>query len=181
MERNHHLIGSEHQENDIEHSFMVALLSWFICSHHKINLDLSKVLRYALVHDFVERYAGDTNTFASKSDRTKKAELEKAALAKLSEEFSGFKDMVDCLKRYEEKADEEALFVWTVDKMQALVLADMDGWRPYQKIKINYERFVQKHSEQLEKCSPYCKEIFVSLLEYCKTTFYDSPLRPKSS
>lgn len=175
VERNHHLIGSERQENDIEHSFMVALLCWFIYDRYDIKLDLSKVLRYALTHDFAERYAGDVNTFASDSDRQKKVELERAALARLSQEFSDFKDLATCMQKYEEKADEEALFVWTVDKMQALVLADMDGWRPYQKINVSYERFVQKHSEQLATCSPYCKEIFTSLLEYCKTTYYDKP------
>ncbi|HTE22407.1 MAG TPA: HD domain-containing protein [Candidatus Limnocylindria bacterium] len=175
IERNHHLIGSERPENDIEHSFMVALLCWFICSHYQLDLDMSKVFKYALAHDFVERYAGDINTYASQKDRQKKTKLEKAALKQLGKDFHEFGDLVETMQAYEDKADEEALFVWTVDKMQALVLADMDNWRPYKKINIEYARFVQKHSEQLAQCSPYCKEIFASLLEYCKTTYYDRP------
>jgi len=178
IERNHHLINSERQENDIEHSFMVALLSWSICSQNKLALDLSKVLRYALIHDFVERYAGDVNTFASQSAREAKVEREQAALARLSKEFVEFEDLVESLDHYEHKKDEEALFVWTVDKMQGMILADMDGWRPYRKINITYDRFIEKHSEHLAKASPYCKEIFASLFEYCKTTYYDRPIHP---
>ncbi len=181
IERNHHLINSERHENDIEHSFMVALLCWFICSQNKLDLDLSKVLRYALAHDFVERYAGDVNTFASQQERNKKVATEQAALKRLSQEFSGFADLVACLNDYEEKTDDEALFVWTVDKMQSLVLADMDGWRPYQKINITYDRFIQKHSEHLAEGSPYCKEIFASLFEYCKTTYYDRPAKSEGT
>ncbi|HUB92905.1 MAG TPA: HD domain-containing protein [Verrucomicrobiae bacterium] len=64
IKRNHMHIGSDQHENDIEHSFTVALLCWFICEHYTLPLDHAKVLKYAMAHDFVERYAGDTNTYA---------------------------------------------------------------------------------------------------------------------
>lgn len=175
VHRNHHLSGSERSENDVEHSFAVALLCWYIVDAHKINLDMTKVFKYAIVHDFAERYAGDVNTYASQADRNRKVKLEKAALARLSIEFSNFGDLVKVMNEYEGREDEESIFVWTVDKIQALVLADMDGWRPYKKIDIKYDAFVNKHTEQLKSASPYCKEIFEALLEYFKSTFYDRP------
>lgn len=175
INRNHHLIDSERQENDIEHSFMVAMLCWYICSHYALDLDLGKVLKYALTHDFAERYAGDTNTFATKVDREKKVAREKAATERLSREFDDFKDLVDIIRDYESKADDEALFVWTVDKMQALVLGDLDNWRPYQKLDITYDQFTSKYKELMVTASPHCEEIFESLVEYCKTTYYDRP------
>ena len=175
IERNHHLIDSERRENNIEHSFMVAMLCWYICSYHALKLDLSKVLRYALAHDFVERYAGDTNAFASKEVRERKVKLEKAAAERLGREFGDFGDLVDIIHGYEDKKDDEALFVWTVDKMQALILGDLDGWRPFQKIGVTYDQFVRKHKELAVTASPYCKEIFDTLVEYCKTTYYDQP------
>lgn len=175
IDRNHHLIDSDRHENNIEHSFMVALLCWYICSKYDLKLDLSKVLRYALAHDFVERYAGDTNAFASKEEREQKVVREKAAAERLNRDFADFKDLGSIIEGYENKTDDEALFVWTVDKMQALVLGDLDNWRPYQKLEITYERFVEKHKEHRAVASPYCKEIFDSLLEYCKTTYYDRP------
>lgn len=175
IDRDHHVLNSGRAENDIVHSFSVAMLCWFIVDEHNLKLDLNRVLKYALIHDFVERYAGDINTYASNEDRLKKVELEKAALVWLSDEFKGFPSLVEAMNAYEARSDDEALFVWTVDKLQALVLADLDNWRPYKKIGISYDRFEAKHNEQLQNCSPYCKDIFASLLEYFKTTYYDQP------
>lgn len=173
--RNHHVLRSDRSETDIDHSFSVVLLCWYVHSNHDIPLDLNKIFKYAIVHDFAERYAGDINTYASEADLKSKIAREEAAVEKLSMEFVEFGDMVESLKRYQAKADEEALFVWTVDKMQAIILAELDDWRPYKKIKINYDTFVKKHHEQLSRCSPYCKQIFEALLEYCKATHYDRP------
>ncbi len=118
IDRKHFLAKTERRENDIEHSFSVTLLCWFILNKYEIKLDISKILKYALVHDFVERYAGDVNIFANQKDRQKKVELEKESLAKLNLEFKDFTDLTITMSNYESKKDEEALFVWTVDKMQ---------------------------------------------------------------
>ncbi|MEO8691640.1 MAG: HD domain-containing protein [Candidatus Saccharimonas sp.] len=173
--RNHYLAGTERRENDIEHSMTVALLSWYIHDKYSLNLDISKILKYALTHDFVERYAGDVNTFATISERQDKVLREKDALDKLSAEFSGFGDMVLSMQAYESKTDEEALFVWTVDKMQQLIMGDMDQWRPYSEIFITYDQFVSKYKELLENSSKYCREIFEGFIEYSKSTYYDQP------
>ena len=175
VNRNHHLAGHDEPENDVVHSFAVAMLCWFIHDKYKLGLDLEKVLKYALTHDFAEVYAGDVNTYASKEARQQKIETEKIATGRLCEEFKEFKDLAATLRDYEAEADEEALFVWTVDKMQAYILGDLDDWRPYKKVGISYDRFAAKHSEQLSVCSPHCKEIFETVLEYCTTTYYDRP------
>lgn len=175
INRNHYLARTNRRENDVEHSYTVALLCWYIHDKYQIPLDIGKILKYALSHDVVERYAGDTNTFASPADRQKKVEREKQALERLASEFSGFPDLVTTMTEYERRGDAESLFVWTVDKMQALVLGDMDNWRPYQEINVTYEVFEAKHKEQLAECSPYCKEIFAELAEYSKSTYYDRP------
>lgn len=176
IERNHHLAGHEQSENDIVHSFAVAMLCWYICDTYAIPLDVTKILKYALIHDFTEKYVGDVSTYADEAARNKKGAMEKVALERLSNEFRRFNDLVGSLQAYESKADDEALFVWTVDKMQAYILGDMDNWRPYKRpIHITYDAFVAKHAEQLAQCSPYCKEIFSAVLDYCKTTYYDRP------
>ncbi len=175
VDRNHHRLESEVAENDVEHSYSVALLCWYL--HEKLNLklDLGKLMKYALIHDFVEVYAGDVNAYASKQERKQKVENEAIALERLTNELELFTGMTTLLKSYEEKGDEESKFVWTVDKMQALILADMDGWRPYKKLDISYDSFLKKHSWQLSICSSHCREIFSELFEYCKTTFYARP------
>ena len=175
IERSHNLAKTNRKENDIEHSLTVALLCWYIHDRYDLDLDISKVLKYAITHDFVERYAGDVNTFASQSDREAKVIREQAALEKLSTEYSDFPGMVTAMKEYESRQDEESLFVWSVDKMQGMIMGDMDDWRPYASLGITYEAFVRKHTEHLVKSSKYCKEIFEYLLEHCKQTYYDQP------
>jgi len=175
VNRHHYLAGHERSENDIEHSFAVAMLCWYICDTQYLDLDIAKILKYALVHDFVERYAGDVSTFASREARLEKVRHEKVARERLSKEFKSFPDLVSLMNAYETTEDEESLFVWTVDKMQAYIMGDLDAWRPYKKLGITYEQFIQKHSEQLAACSPYCKQIFESLLSYVRETYYQQP------
>lgn len=175
IDRAHYLANTNRHENDIEHSMTVAILCWYIHDRYKIDLDISKILKYALTHDFVERYAGDVNTFASSSERISKIDRERESLDKLSNEFNEFGDMISSMRGYESKADKESLFVWTVDKMQPLIMGDMDSWRPYREIGISYDQFIAKYDELLAKSSDYCREIFEGLIEYSKSTYYDQP------
>jgi 5'-deoxynucleotidase YfbR-like HD superfamily hydrolase len=151
----------------------VATLCWYIHDKYQIDLNIAKILKYAMAHDFVERYAGDVNTFASTSERNRKVQREQESLKRLSHEFGEFNDLVMSMQKYELKEDEEAIFVWTVDKMQQLIMGDMDGWRPYAEIKITYDQFQAKYEELLNKSSRYCREIFEELIEYSKYTYYD--------
>lgn len=175
IKRNHQHPSKEHYENDVEHSFSVALLCWYIISSNGLKLDIALVLKYAMAHDFVERYAGDVNTFASDDARKHKIETERIALQKLTLEFSDFPEMVDSMTNYEARSDDESLFVWTVDKMQALILGDLDNWRPYQRLDISFQQFSDKYTELSAVSSPYCKQIFESLIAYSKSTYYDRP------
>ncbi len=175
IDRNHNLAKTDRRENDIEHSMTVAVLCWYIISHYDLKLDIAKVLKYAIAHDFVERYAGDVNTFASKEERATKVIREQQSLDKLTIEFKDFPDLITSMTEYELKTDQEASFVWTVDKLQQLVMGDMDDWRPFERLSISYEQFCAKYQELLSKASPHCKEIFESFIEYSKTTYYDQP------
>jgi 5'-deoxynucleotidase YfbR-like HD superfamily hydrolase len=151
----------------------VAILSWYIHEKYNLNLDIAKILKYSLTHDFVERYAGDVPTFASRSERDNKVRREQESLNRLGEEFKDFEDMITTMREYEIKDDEESLFVWSVDKIQQLVMGDLDEWRSYAEAPITYDQFVSKYTELLGKSSKYSREIFESILEYSKTTYYE--------
>ncbi len=176
VNRNHHVLDSDRPENDTEHSFAVALLCWYLHEKLQLDLDISTILKYAMVHDFVEVYAGDVQTYANKALRQQKVIDEAKAAARLNTEFSSFRGMLQALNNYEAKADDEALFVWTVDKLQALVLSYLDDWRPHKKLNISYDNFLSKYHEQLAECSPHCKGIFEAAYEYCLMTYYDKPV-----
>lgn len=178
IRRNHYLAGQDERENDVEHSFSVAILCWLVCDQHSLGLDLTKIIKYALVHDLVEVYAGDTNTYAPAESRYHKKEREQQALLRLADELQRFPDLVTTIEAYEHKVDEESVFVWTVDKMQMLIMGSLDDWRPYKEISISYETFCAKQAEHLANSSIYAREIFKSLSDYCISTYYDQPKQP---
>lgn len=171
IDRKHYVPKTTRHENDLEHSFTVTLLCWYVYELRKPALDITKILKYAMAHDFVERYAGDVPSFASTEARETKIIREQEALARLSDEFSEFPDLVQTMQTYETKVDEESLFVWTVDKMQQLIMGDLENWGSYIEGGITYERFAEKYTETAKKGSVYCQDIFESLVDYCKTTY----------
>lgn len=177
VERNHSIPGTERHENVVEHSFSVAMLCWRIFEATKPPLDLQKILKYALVHDFPERGLGtDINTYAGKEERARKKEREAAELQKINREFTGFSGFIEALNNYEE-LDEEAFFVWSVDKMQAIILGEIDNWRPYRSYGVTYEQFCEKIEEFISESSPYVKDIFREVFESARETYYDNPDR----
>lgn len=176
VERNHYICDTDRRENVVEHSFSLAILCWRIFDIVQPPLDLTKILKYALIHDFSERGQGkDTNTYANKEEREVKKEREHKELNKMFSEFEDFIDFVNALKKYEMKEDEESLFVWSIDKIQAKVLGQMDHWRPYREYGITYKEYCDKSEEFLTKCSPYLKDIFAEVYEVTKKTYYDRP------
>ena len=175
INRHHYLTGQERSESNIDHSYAVAMLCWFIFDKYSVKLSLEKILIYALIHDLPEVYAGDVHTFADQQAREQKIVREHQATNRLVKEFKDFPSLADALKHYEAQADDEARFVWTVDKMQALILGAQDEWRPYREGNINYKRFAEKYSEIIAKGSPYAKEIFTALLDYVSVSYYDQP------
>ena len=56
-------------ETDIEHSYCLAMTSWQLATTLHLPLSQEKILKYALIHDLPEVYAGDVPLFSSDSKR----------------------------------------------------------------------------------------------------------------
>lgn len=112
-------------ENDAEHSYELAMTGWYLIDSLSLELDLNKVLKYSLVHDLVEVYAGDIDAFMHPGvDISKiKAENEQKALHLIEKEFAQFPDLLTWIEDYEKKSDQESVFVYVLDK----VIGDF-GW-----------------------------------------------------
>lgn len=120
-----HLGDTGRAENDIEHSYGLALTCWYLAPKIVPELDLSKILQYAIAHDTVEIYAGDTFSFGKQEHIDSKPAREDAALEQLSKNWPDFTEMVEAAKRYKDKADEEAKFVFAVDKILPVVMVNL--------------------------------------------------------
>jgi putative hydrolase of HD superfamily len=81
------------------------------------ELDRGKLAQYALVHDFVEVYAGDTVTLGM-IDKREKEEKEQAALERIKKEYDEvFPWIGEMIERYESQEDPEARFIKVLDKV----------------------------------------------------------------
>jgi putative hydrolase of HD superfamily len=160
--------GSKRMEHDSEHSYELAMLAWYLIDTRKLKLDVSKVLRYALLHDIVEVYAGDTyNHSTDIKFVSSKAERERKAAAKLKKNFFEFKEMHRVIHTYEEMKDKESRFVYALDKVVPLIKLYLDGGRRWKELAVSFEMMIENKVPKVAG-SPEVKEIFEELVKIIK-------------
>lgn len=127
-----HNTGEESLENDTEHSYQLTMLAWYIIDAYKLDLDKDLVIRYCLVHDLVEVYAGDTYIYSQdKTHFDSKSQRETDSFLRIEKEFPEFPEMLWLIERYEHKDDRESLFVYALDKIIPVLHIYMDDGRTW--------------------------------------------------
>lgn len=107
-------------ESDTDHTVMVGVIACAVASAFDPKLNVGLIAQFSLIHDLVEAYAGDTNTFGGLTEQgnTEKEEREAAALLRIESELSSSLPWVaDTIKKYEALSTPEARFVKTIDKV----------------------------------------------------------------
>ena len=122
LRMNLHADGSK-RENDAEHSWHLAVMAMLLEEYCAEKIDISRVIKIALVHDLVEVYAGDTFAYDAKGYEDKD-EREKMAADKLfgmleSEQAAFFRALWD---EFEEKSTPESRYANAIDRLQPLLL-----------------------------------------------------------
>lgn len=109
--------GDRH-ETDGEHTVHLQFIAVSYAARYHPRLDLGKVSLYALVHDFIEVYANDINSFtASPEVLAVKQANEEAALQQLRLELgTSWPHLIEWIERYESLWEPEARFVKSFDK-----------------------------------------------------------------
>lgn len=160
------------KENDAEHSYMLAMLCWYLADAYGLSLSKERVLRYALVHDLVEVYAGDTYFLDLEAQKTKQEREEKARL-RIAGEFPEFKDLDISIQRYEERADPEAEFVHAVDKLIPLVTNYLQRGHAWKQLNVDHEElYAQKrhkigdHKEVRDLLEQFIEDMRPRLKDY---------------
>ena len=98
---------------------MLGILACALAREIAPRLDLGLVAQFALIHDLVEAYAGDTNALRmmTEKDHDEKRAREHAALDRIREEMGeSFPWVHETIEAYESLATPEARFVKTIDK-----------------------------------------------------------------
>jgi len=121
------------RENDVEHSYFLAMLCWYLRDALKLDYSLEKIFRYALAHDVSEVYAGDTYFLDAEAQKTKKEREEKACM-RIANEFPEFEDLHATIEAYERREDPEAIFVYAVDKVLPFLINYMQSGAMWKKM-----------------------------------------------
>ncbi|PJC56032.1 hypothetical protein CO026_02530 [Candidatus Kaiserbacteria bacterium CG_4_9_14_0_2_um_filter_41_32] len=108
--------GETNSTNTAEHTFELVMLCWYIAGVEKLGLNHEKILKYALAHDLIEAYAGDTPAYDTEGQKTKH-ERERNAFEKIKAEFPEFPELITTIESYEDRDDEESKFVYAADKL----------------------------------------------------------------
>lgn len=167
--------GADRWENDMEHSYNLAMLGWYIVDSRKLPLDREKVFRYALAHDLVEVYAGDTYLYSEdKALLASKPERERLAAERLAAEFPEVPEMHDAIVGYVLKDDPESRFVYALDKIEPIVKMYLDDGRTWKEKDVTLEMLYESKKDKVAfspEISAYFDEFMVLLRQEEKRLF----------
>ena len=107
-------------ESDTDHTVMLGLIACSLAPAMHADLDLGLVAQYALVHDVVEVYAGDTPTLRQPDAATRaaKADRERRAWQRIHNRYADVSPWLpDLIAEYEALSTPEARYVKAVDKV----------------------------------------------------------------
>lgn len=153
-------------ETDTDHTVMLSLVACGLAESHYPKLDIGLVSQFALVHDLVETYAGDTPTLRiSTEQKQDKKAREHAAMERIAQEFGkSFPFIPRMISRYETQAEPEARFVRAVDKIipKATHILNKGATLRTQKISVTEARQTyQTQGEDMQRYASDFPEILV--------------------
>ncbi|HEU4677440.1 MAG TPA: HD domain-containing protein [Candidatus Paceibacterota bacterium] len=117
-------------ESDTDHTVMLSVVaSAFAKKLYPDSLDVGRVAEFAIVHDLVEAYACDTDSFGISAEAKRaKDEREREAYLRIEREFRDtFPWIPETIAAYERLDSREARFVKTADKLLSKVTHILNG------------------------------------------------------
>ena len=118
-------------ENSAEHSWHLALAILTLKDEFDIEIDLSKTIKMALVHDICEIGAGDISVYDP--ERSNKEREERKYISKLSDTHLTFVSEIKFLwEEYEEQSTKESRWVKVVDRLLPFMMnlnTDGKSWK----------------------------------------------------
>lgn len=135
-------------ENDAEHSYQLAVVAWYIIETEKLKLNKELCFMYALAHDLVEIYAGDT-FFYDKVASNSKHKREREALKKIKKRFSHFRNLVKIIEKYEKREGKESRFIYALDKILPPIQIYLENGKLWHEKGVSFKRLVENKSPKI--------------------------------
>lgn len=156
----HNWTTSGRQESVAEHSWRLAVLA-MLMEEDFPELDMNKVIRMCLIHDWGEAFTGDIPAFIkTEADEEKEADAIETLLKNLPETISsGFLTM---FKEMSDLTSDEAILVKALDKTETLIQHNEAGsgtWLPLEyDLNLTYGNEVCGHFEKTQQLRDIVRE-----------------------
>jgi len=134
--RQTHLTNHGRNENDAEHAWHMAIMSYLLKEHANAKIDIAKTMMMCLIHDIVEIDAGDTYAYDTESLKTQKAreDIAKERIYSILPDDQKT-ELIALFDEFEANETPEARFAHAMDNFQPLLLNNAnDGgdWKEHQ-------------------------------------------------
>ena len=163
-------------ENDTEHSYQLAMVAWYLIETDKLKLNKEKCLLYAMAHDLVEVYAGDTY-FLDDNRGNSKHKREEEALAKITKRFPKFKTLIKIIGEYEKKENKESKFIYSLDKIIPPIQIYLERGKLWHEKGVSFESLTENKKHKIAKSKTidkYWRELLKELTKNRKKLFPNS-------
>jgi 5'-deoxynucleotidase YfbR-like HD superfamily hydrolase len=169
-------------ESDTDHTVMLSVSACALGKKlYPDTLDLGIVAQFAIVHDLVEAYAMDTDSFGiTEIGKQKKDAREHEAFVRIEKEFKDIYPWIpEMIAQYEMLDTREARFVKTVDKLMSKITHILNNGAYFKSKGMdsetmwnNYQTMVKSAEEKYAKEFPELIELMDELIKESRRVTY---------
>lgn len=158
-------------DSSADHSWRLALMVFIIAEELRINLDLLKAVKIALIHDLAESITGDIDArlvkdnIYSKEDKQFAEEKAMKKFVEILPENIG-QEIYDLWSEYENMSTPEACYVKVLDKVETLMHILELGHPNY-----TDSELIGTYGNDIIEKAPELKEVFLTIKREIKEEF----------
>lgn len=146
--RQTHLSGNGRNENDAEHAWHMAIMSYLFREYANEKVDISRVMLMCLIHDIVEIDAGDTYAYDEAGIETQKAREDAAKeriFSILPEDQKA--ELTALFDEFEACGTPESRFAHAMDNLQPLILNNSNRGGDWKEHKVRSEQIYHRQEK----------------------------------
>ena len=119
--RRAYVTEEDRNENSAEHSWHLGLACWILTNQLKLDINIERMLKIALIHDIGEIDAGDISIYSS--ERANKTKEETACIERIATMSQVFGEELDELwHEYEDNKSIESQWVKVADRLMPFLM-----------------------------------------------------------
>lgn len=163
--RQTYLSGNGRRENDAEHAWHMAVMSYLLKEYSNEEIDIARVMIMCLIHDIVEIDAGDTFAYDDKGKESQREREEKAADRIFGLLPADQRDELRAIfEEFEAQETPEAKFARAMDNVQPLMLNDSNDGSSWKEHNVRAEQVIKRQ----ERTRPGSEVLYQKSMELVK-------------